>query len=245
MTNPSHTSQNKPIEDGSESLCIDRLYAGLSPDIEGATACVILQTFIDDSETDELYIVAGYVASLDDWKSFSPEWFEVLKRPPRLGHYRTSDAIALKGQFERFDETPRDQRIAALARVIPNQPPNCFGVACWVSKSDFEIYCHPVFHPAWHDPYYLCATFLIERLCFELRGVRLQKLDFFFDQQGKVGRQFKLVYDAFLKPYSMPLFPFMGEVRHEDIAWSFFPGRPPTCRLAWVRRLRLKFQTLD
>jgi len=229
------------IEDGSEVFCMDRFYAGLSPDIEDATACVILQTFIDDSETDELYIVAGYVAPLGDWKSFAPEWHRILKEPPRLGYYRTADALGLSREFEHFDEISRDQRITALARVIPSQPPNCFGIASWVSKSDFETYCHPVFHPAWHDPYYLCATILIECLCFDLRGIRLQKLDFFFDQQGKVGRRFKLVYDAFLKPVSMMRFPFIGDVHHKNKR-QFLPLQAADMQAGWLRRSKSTIQ---
>lgn len=117
----------------SQQRCVEVVYCGLSPDIAERTVCVILETYCDDSQTDELYIVAGYVAPMGDWKSFTPEWHDILKQPPRLGYYRTSDALALEGQFERFEETPRNQRIAALARVIPSKR-NCFGVASWISK---------------------------------------------------------------------------------------------------------------
>jgi hypothetical protein len=130
---------------------------------------VILQTFLDDSATDELYILGGYVAPLDKWKEFDPRWFELLKKQPRLGFYRTSDALSLspKGQFRHFNEQQRDERITELAQAIPNDD-WCYAVACYLSKSDFETYCAPGFHPAWRDPYYSCATFLIGKLCAEL-----------------------------------------------------------------------------
>ena len=221
--------------DESQRLCVERVYCGLSPDIAEGTICVILEMYCDDSATDELYIVAGCVAPLDDWKSFTPEWHHNLKNPsPKLGFYRTSDALALESQFKRFDANTRDQRIAALARLIPNGH-NCFGVASWVSKQDFIKYCGAAFHPAWHDPYYLCATYLIQHLCFDLRGPNLEKIDFFFDRQGKVGTQFKAVYEAFLKPTSRPLFPFMGDVRHEDKA-DFLPLQAADMHAGWVRR---------
>jgi hypothetical protein len=229
------------IEDGCEPLCMERFYAGLSPDIEEATACVILETYCDDSETDELYIVAGYVAPLGDWKSFSPEWHRILKQPPRLGYYRTADALGRSRQFEHFDETTRDRRIADLARVIPNNPPYCFGVASWVSKSEFETYCHPVFHPAWHDPYYLCTTVLITRLCFDLSSSGLKKLDFFFDRQGNVGRKFKLIYDAFFKPTQVLSFPFLGDVHHKD-KQEFLPLQAADMQAGWVRRTQSTIQ---
>jgi len=223
--------------DESQRCCMEREYCGLSPEIAGGTVCVILETYCDDSATDELYIVAGYVAPLDNWKSFTPEWHHHLKNPsPKLGFYRTHDAIALNshGQFEHFDEKQRDERIAALARVIPNAH-HCFGVACWVSKQDFVTYCSAAFHPAWHDPYYLCATYLIQRLCADMASPNLQKLDFFLDQQGKVGMRFKAVYETFLKPVSLPLFPFMGDVSHKDKR-EFLPLQSADMQAGWVRR---------
>jgi hypothetical protein len=219
---------------------VERLYCGLSPEIAQRAYCVILETFIDESENKEFYIVGGYVAPMERWKAFDAAWYDALKIPPRLGFYRTSDAIALKGQFERFDAPSRDQRIATLARIIPNDL-NCWGVSCWVSKEDFKTFCEPVFHPAWHDPYYLCATYLIERLCYEVRGLDPNKLEFIFDRQGKIGKRFKLVYDAFLKPVSMMLFPFLGKVRHEDKE-EFLPLQAADMGAGYARRFTSAIQ---
>jgi hypothetical protein len=214
---------------------MQRLYAGLSPDIAERTFCVILQTFCDDSTTSELYIVAGYVAPLEVWESVVPQWHHVLKDGrPRLGWYRTSDAIALEGEFKQFDQTSRNERIAALAGVIPKDT-RCVGLASWISKADFATYCHPVFHPAWHDPYYLCATWLIEQLCDDVHGLAPQKLDFIFDRQGKVGKRFEAVYNALQRPLSMLRFPFLGDVRHEDKR-AFLPLQAADMQAGWVRR---------
>jgi hypothetical protein len=142
--------------------------------------------------------------------------------------------FALRGQFKLFDAAARDQRIASLARVIPNGP-NCYGVATWVSKQDFVQYCSEAFHPAWHDPYYLCAFFLIQRLCADLASPNLTKLDFIFDRQGKVGVHFKAVYDAVLKPNLMTIFPFVGDVRQEDKR-DFVPLQAADMQAGWVRR---------
>jgi uncharacterized protein DUF3800 len=228
-------------ESESQKRCVEIVYCGLSPDIAERTVCVILETYCDDSQTDELYIIAGYIAPLFDWQLCIPKWYHNLKDPPpRLGFYRTSDAIALQGQFERFDEPSRNQRIAALASVIPNGQ-NCFGVASWVSKQDFITYCSAAFHPAWHDPYYFCATYLIEHLCFDLVGLNPEQVDFFFDRQGKVGTYFKAVYDVALKPASLPLYPFMGDVRHENKE-KFLPLQAADMQAGWVRRSQSTIQ---
>jgi len=127
-----------------------------------------------------------------------------------------------------------------LARVIPSGQ-NCFGIASWVSKTDFVRYCSAAFHPAWQDPYYLCATYLIERLCFDFAGLNLEQIDFFFDRQGKMGPQFKAVYEAFLKPVSLPQFPFMGDVRHENKE-KFLPLQAADMQAGWVRRSQSTIQ---
>jgi len=223
-------------QDELQLRCVDRLYCGLSPDIARGTICVILNAVVDDSQNDDFYLVAGFVASLDQWAPFPPNWYEVLKRPPKLGFYRTSDSLALKKDFQHFDKKMRDERVVALARTIPSGV-GCFGIRCTVPKTDFHELYSPNFHPAWKDPYYLCAIILIQRLCIDLSVVPgLQKIDFIFDEQGKVGARFEGMYDRLIKPLSLPLFPFLGKVRHEDKK-IFLPLQAADMQAGWVRRL--------
>jgi len=93
----------------------------------------------------------------------------------------------------------------------------------------------------WHDPYYLCATYLIDQLCYDLARIDATKVDFFFDNQGKLGKRFKVVYDAVLKPVSMSLFPFMGDVLHKDKR-EFLPLQCADMQAGWVRRSRSTIQ---
>jgi hypothetical protein len=220
--------------------CVDRKYCGLSPEIAEATFCVIFQAFSDGTETDERYIVAGYVASLEDWNKFSPKWHDILKERPRLGYYRTSDALALESQFKHFDEKARNERITALASVIPN---TCSGVMASVSKADFKEFFTPSFNPIWDDPHYLCATYLIEHLCWDMHAIpKLEKLDFIFDRQGKVGLRFKAIYDVGIRPMSMLMFPFLGNVSHESKT-EFLPLQAADMQAGWMRRSASTIQT--
>jgi hypothetical protein len=67
----------------------------------------------------------------------------------------------------------------------------------------------------YHDPYYLCAAHLIEHTCRSFLG-RATKIDFIFDRQGRVGENFKIVFEAMLRPMSLTLFPFLGECHYAD-----------------------------
>jgi hypothetical protein len=220
-----------------ERECIGRLYCGLSPDIAERMLCVVLEAFCDETENDQRYIVAGLIAPKQEWESIAPAWLDTLKLSPRLGFYRTSDSIALKGQFEHFNESQRDQRIAALARLLINGPnPQITRVAASISQEDFHKYCEPVFHPAWHDPYHLCAIRLIGSVCLDWLRYNPTRIDFIFEQQGKIGNYFKAVFDVAIKPFGMGLFfPFMGDVRLERKR-DFLPLQAADMQAGWMRR---------
>src|ERR1700688_3981723 len=128
---------------------------------------MILQVFADDSEKGDFYTVAGYLASSHAWEKFSPKWHAVLKERPRLGFYRTCDALSLDGQFKHFSAPQRDERVAKLARAIPTD--NIFGVAAHLSKRDFKEFFTPNFLSDWDDPYYVCSTYLIENICLRMK----------------------------------------------------------------------------
>lgn len=198
-----------------------------------------LEVFADDSEKDNFYTVAGYLKRIDEWAEFSKAWHAALKEKPRLGFYRTSDALALDGQFKGWSAEQRDARIEKLAALIPTA--NTFGVAAHLSRLDFKEFFTPNFLPVWDNPYYICATYLIENICLRmLLGMnRIEKLNFTFDRQGKVGRNFKIVYDAFVKPQSLLIFPFLGDVRHENKT-EFLPLQAADMQAAWIRRHKLQ-----
>jgi hypothetical protein len=77
------------------------------------------QLFAEDSQSDDFYTVAGYVAPAEEWNSFGPSWLRILQEKPRLEFYRTYDALWLQNTFRAFNEEQRDSRIRLLANVIP------------------------------------------------------------------------------------------------------------------------------
>jgi hypothetical protein len=196
-----------------------------------------MQCFADDSQNDDFYTVAGYVALTSEWEGLYPQWHSVLKERPRLGFYRTTDALSLQGQFKGWSAESRDARMSKLASVIPTRN-NC-AVAAHLSKQDFKELFAPNFLRVWDDPYYLCASHLIEKTCLMLRLGQnsITKVDFIFDRQGKVGTNFSIAYNAMLRPMSLPIFPFMGDVTHENKATTL-PLQAADMHAGWVRRSR-------
>lgn len=226
-----------------ESRCMERVYCGLSPEIAQGTLCMILESFLDETTTGDgsRYTVAGYIASLDDWKEFTPAWYAALKQQPRLGYYRTTEALILKGQFKHFHEQTRNERLKALAKTIPNK--GCLGINSSISKADFAELRAPNYHSDWEDPYHLCASWLIVRACLDVRDKPgLERIDFFFDRQGKIGRRFERVWDVFLKPALMMALPLLGKIRFEDKR-DFLPLQAADMQAGWLRRMNSTIQT--
>ena len=92
------------------------------------------------------------------------------------------------------------------------------GVAAHFRKSDFQEFFVPNFLPVYSDPYYLCATYLIQMTSAFLQAndFNVTKLDFIFDRQGKVGETFQHVYKWLMGPMLRRRLPFLGDVRHEN-----------------------------
>jgi hypothetical protein len=102
------------------------------------------ELYADESFSDDFYTVAGYIAPIEEWNTFKPAWFAILKDRPRLGFYSTNDALGLKGPFQGWSEDIRNSRISRLASVIPSV--SCIGVAAHLSRRDFEEFLYRTFY---------------------------------------------------------------------------------------------------
>jgi len=199
-----------------------------------------LKAFADDSSSDEVYVVAGYVSFVDVWDVFSGEWCEVLHQAPSISYFRNNEALGLKGEFANFKESDRNMKLARLAASIPNG--DCWSIASYLKRSDFEDLFVPNFNIAWNDPYYLCALNLVIRTAYLFDGESL-KIDFVFDEQGKVGKRFQNMYEWHTKFVSkvipLPTRPNMwglfGKCSHEND--RLFPSlQAVDMNAAWIRR---------
>jgi len=201
---------------------------------------VIMKTFADDSGGDGAYVVAGYVSFVDVWDRFSCEWRDVLLENPSIKYFRNNEALGLKNQFANFQESDRNAKLAKLAGVIPIE--QCWSVASYLKTSDFENLFAPNFDVGWNNPYYLCALNLVVRTA-HLFDREALKIDFVFDEQGKVGRRFqdmykwhtKFVSKAIPSPTRPNMSELFGKCSHENDR-LFPPLQAADMNAAWVRR---------
>ena len=60
----------------------DRVWAqvsGIAPSKSSKRLFVVLQAFIDDSYDDDVFVLAGYIASEEAWANFAKDWEDLLQ----------------------------------------------------------------------------------------------------------------------------------------------------------------------
>ena len=234
------------------AIGVDRAYGGLASNYKRVRLMAALQAVIDDSGDENSFVLGGLIAPVEAWREFEGNWCAVCKEPPIIGYYRTNDAISRKGSFANFDVGIRNQKVAKLASVIPAD--KCYAIAVYLPMGDLEgikRYYYPFSHPfPYNDPYFLCASCLVAWVCVHSDSLfpriikEASEIDFIFDEQGKVGRQFRYFFDGVMKGEDdvmkgqdrmRPRYPRIGKCDH----WNdqkFPPLQAADMVAAWVRR---------
>jgi hypothetical protein len=105
------------------------LVSGFPPDKRENRLLMILspQAVVDDSGSEpnsQFFVLAGFIASANNWAAFSDEWQAALDQTPRLEYFKMKEAIRLKDQFDEkhgWTDELRDDRIATFCRIIQSR----------------------------------------------------------------------------------------------------------------------------
>src|SRR5437868_7829681 len=101
----------------------DRVWAmvsGLPSGKRERRKLMVLQTYADDSgnePTSPIFVLAGFIASYEEWAAFSDEWKAALAEPPGLDYFKMKEAERLHDQFSKrkgWTEKKRDDRLIQL-----------------------------------------------------------------------------------------------------------------------------------
>lgn len=188
---------------------------------------MVMQAFVDDSGSDlqdRFFILAGFVASPDQWLAFTADWQKALDSKPRLEYFKSNEAYGLKDQFDKnrgWTEEKRDRRIVDLAAVIQKHVPERFSVA--VGNKEFErcLGGIPIRNRVrlLDNPYFwlFCQLMLIVA-AFHSTKKNIDRCNFIFDDQGKVGEQSRKWWNTFKQ----------GALRTSNFDFTPFLGSPPT-----------------
>jgi hypothetical protein len=200
---------------------------------------LFLQGYIDDSDDsgnpDSNFTLAGFIAPIEVWKDFSANWIIARRGHPKIDYYKTNDALGFKGDFEGWSEADRNAKLVSLSRVILDS--KLVGIHTSVPKGFHRaVFDGKRFEPAWNSPYHISAVNLVI-MAHEAILSDGDKIDFVFDQQGSVGKNFKTLFDGLLKKR----YPRLGYCFHVDDR-DFPPLQAADMNAAFVRRSSLQIQ---
>jgi hypothetical protein len=78
--------------------------------------------YFDETEADTVFLMAGWVATVDDWAAFTGAWTAVLVQQPTIRYFSHHEAQARKGEFAGWEEDVVDAKRSALVDVICAHP---------------------------------------------------------------------------------------------------------------------------
>jgi hypothetical protein len=81
-------------------------------------------------------VLGGFVSTVEKWDAFSADWQEALDMRPSLSYFKMSEANALRGEFEHWSETRRNERVALLFSIIEKHA--LFGVSSAVQQEMYK-----------------------------------------------------------------------------------------------------------
>jgi hypothetical protein len=162
---------------------------------------VVLQAYFDDSGSDpssRYYVLAGYVAALDTWTSFTGIWDYHLNKEPRLDYFKMSEAMGFQEQFLGWKKDDRDERVKEFAQILGNT--DLHRIEVYLERKHFDDFVKgTIYLKAFDDPYFIC----FQHLCLTLAATAelnwSPDYKIIFDEHGKIGANAIFWWDQALK----------------------------------------------
>ena len=162
--------------------------------------------YIDDSGNEPqspVYVLAGFIASVEQWAAFSTDWQAALDEAPRLEYFKMKEAASLHGQFGRhFGWTPakRDDRLATFTRIIRKRVRVRVSVS--IQHAHFEKYLKSIPVPQRRLASDNAYVLLFQEIVISTAAVAptlgiTEPCDFIFDEQGALGLEALLWWPHF------------------------------------------------
>lgn len=170
------------------NVLLDALTCGLSPKNRKRRIFLMLFAYIDDSGTDgqgPAVTLAGWAASEEQWRAFSAAWQSVLDMdtPSRLTYFKMVEANSLRGEFQGWTESQRNERVSRLLAVIKDHVRyGMYGLIYWDDFREMQkLYPQLFIHE-----YSLLFSSVIAEGAYRAQTLG-EKIEFIFDEQGAIG----------------------------------------------------------
>lgn len=196
----------------------------------------MLQAAFDESETQHgelrgrLFVLAGYVATVDRWQAFTGEWSEALRRFTNGEPFSMAEANRL-WNAERLEE-----QVGYLQGLINNHAEFGFGVICDPAMLDEYLHDTP-FHKV-GKPHFFCVHHIVTRLLMIAEErIAGRKIDFIFDRGRTQLKEIASYWDELMEgapPRVRELVPNEPSIRSNR---DFVPIQAADMAAWWMRRI--------
>jgi len=172
-----------------------------SPEERPKRWLVNLEAYIDDSGSspgEPIFVLAGFISTVEEWAQFSIEWKAVLDRSPGLEYFKMSEAFSRVKQFNelRWTEEAIRDRVMELAQVIAGHAIARVNVT--MLKADWDRLIGGRVHPSIDHPYFFCFYQTLLAVVHHQRQHGWDtKIDFIFDEEGELGAETARWYSWF------------------------------------------------
>ena len=144
----------------------------------------MLKAFIDESEGDDIFVMAGYLSSVSEWAAFSDEWEAALLKPRSIRYFKFAEWKSRPtNEFFRHSAQERDEKIADLYSIIANHVELSISVA--LKRSEHKKYfSDKTLKRRFRSPYFMLSYALISSLSSIAPNLGISEgIDFIFDDQ--------------------------------------------------------------
>ena len=161
---------------------------------------LVLEAYADDSGNDrnsQVFVLAGFVAKADPgWLRFEKEWRFALQKPPAVKYFKMRECHALRGQFDGWDPTERDQRLAELVGIIKRTA--TASIFALVPRADFFAAMPKLDVRFTKSPYAVVYYALIWATLQSMKSSEItEPVDFIFDEQLRLSDDVQALYGYF------------------------------------------------
>ncbi len=177
-----------------------------------------IQAYIDESGCkgqNKILAFAGFIGEAEEWARFSGLWVACLSNAPAISYFRMNEAAKLEGQFARWKQRARDEKLRELARVINAVRVRCIHYAIDLpafEKGMAEHWVKPL-----SNPYFLGFTRMLAGVCVDvLDWGHKEQIEIIFDHHIIFAPRVRLWY---------PLWKEMWDVDYPELA-AIYPTEP-------------------
>jgi len=202
------------------------------------------QTYVDDSYSDEEFILGGHIATVHAWANFSKEWNELLPRYGTLAdtgvyHFKMSEMAQSPERMERVPIFSRviENNVAASVSIRFNVPE--YRESLQLVKNKYERFNWFVDFAKWEHPFVLAYRglmdgFHIQRLELTDRIPLDAQVDFIFDNQTE--KNFLLAeWDTYIAKRDEDIRALYGAKPRFEDDQKFLPLQAADFWAWWVR----------